>query len=152
MSMPMKNVIVSIVMFLVGVGFAYLSSELPDRGMRNIPGPAFFPGLVAVFIIILSLSLLVKGVRGLREKRAHFGPLSIPHKPLFIVFWFLIMLAVLPYAGFLAAGIPFFAGLMILCEKKKPVHILVGSVVIPVFLYFLFREGFSILLPTGQWM
>ena len=152
MSMPMKNVILSIIMLLFGVWFAYLSSELPDRTIPNVPGPAFFPGIVSIFVIVISLSLLVKGLKGLRALPAFTHDVSFPYKAVFIVFMFLVFLVLLPYAGFLLAGIPFFAGLMILCENRKPIHVLAGAIAIPVFLYFLFREAFTILLPAGQWM
>lgn len=152
MSMPMKDIIVSIAMLLFGAWFMSLSSELPIRSIENIPGPAFFPGIVAFFIVALSLALLVRGVRGLRDVQAFSQTVTFPRKAVFVIVLFVIMLAVLPYAGFLMAAIPFFAALMVLCENNKPIQVLIGSVCIPVFLYYLFRHAFSILLPAGQWI
>ncbi len=152
MSMPMKNVIVSIVVLFFGVWFMFLSFELPDRNIQNVPGPAFFPGILAFFIVALSLALLVKGLKGLRELPAFSQTVTFPRKAVLVVVLFVILLAFLPYSGFLIAAIPFFAALMILCENRRPVHVLIGSILIPVFLYYLFRHAFNILLPAGQWI
>ena len=66
--------------------------------------------------------------------------------------WWLGFIIALPYAGFLLAGIPFFVGLMIMCEQRRWIVILAASTVIPVILFYLFRNGLNILLPTGAWM
>lgn len=152
MSMPLKNVIFAIAVLMLGVVFEYLSSELPDRTIQGVPGPAFFPGLISGFVIILSVALLIKGLIGLKHEPAITRSFSIPYKASLILGLFLVFLVIFPYAGFLVAGIPFFAALMVLCEKNSPLRIILGSVLIPVFLYFLFREGFRILLPAGVWV
>lgn len=152
MSMPVKNIIVSIVLLFFGAWFMYLSSELPVRNIQNVPGPAFFPGIMSVIIILLSLALLLRGVLGLRSLPAFTEKIEIPRKGFLLTVLFLAVVLVLPYSGFLIAAIPFFAALMFLCENTKLVYVLLGSVIIPAFLYYLFREGFSILLPAGQWI
>ncbi len=63
---------------------------------------------------------------------------------------FLLFLGLLPYLGFLLGGIPFFAALMVISGERRPLWIAFFSIVIPVTLFFLFREGFLILLPQGE--
>lgn len=151
MSMPLKNLIIAIFMLMIGSGYLYMSSQLPDRSIQNVPGPAFFPMIVSGFILILSFALLGKSFLGMRKEPLLEHGLSFPRHSLAILAWFVLFLVVLPYVGFLAAGIPFFAGLMLLCERRNILYVIGGSVVIPVSLYFLFREVFNILLPAGIW-
>lgn len=152
MSMPLRNVLIAIVSLMVGIGFLALSTELPDRTIQNVPGPAFFPGIVGSVIVLLSLALLAKGLFALKTGPLLLAEASLPVKGIAVFAWFLLFLAGLPYAGFLMLGIPFFAGLMMMCSIRNPLHIAFGSVLVPVFLYFLFRDGFNILLPTASWM
>ena len=152
MSMPLKNIIVSIGLLVFGIWFMYLSSELPDRNIGSGPGPGFFPGIISVFIILLSLALLFRGGLELRSTKVLTQKMGLPLKGIMIIFLFLIMVFALPYVGFLIVAIPFFASVMLLCEKTKHVYMVLGSIIIPVFLYYLFRAGFSILLPTGSWI
>jgi putative tricarboxylic transport membrane protein len=152
MSMSLKNVIGAILLLIVGLIYGYLSTQLPERAVPNVPGPAFFPGLVAVMVILLAIALLIKGLIGLKREAAMPGGVSIPVSPLLMLGWWLGFIIALPYAGFLLAGIPFFAGLMIMCEQRRWVVILTASTAIPVVLFYLFRNGLNILLPTGVWM
>ena len=150
--MSLKNVIGAILLLIVGLVYGYLSTQLPERSVPNVPGPAFFPGLVAILIVLLAIALLVKGLIGLKHEPAMSGGFSVPVLPLLMLGWWFGFVIVLPYAGFLLAGIPFFAGLMIMCEQRRWIIVLAGSASIPVILFYLFRNGLHILLPNGEWM
>ena len=150
--MSLKNVIGAILLLIVGVIYGYLSTQLPERAVPNVPGPAFFPGLVAILIVLMAIALLLKGLIGLKNESAISAGFSFPLRPLLMLGWWLGFVISLPYAGFVLAGIPFFAGLMIMCEQRRWVVVLAGSTVIPVILFYLFRSGLNILLPTGAWM
>jgi len=152
MSMPLKNVIGATLLLILGLTYGYLGTQLPDRAVPNVPGPAFFPGLVAILIILLSIALLVKGLTGLKKEPAMTGRFSVPVWPFLMLAWWLGFVILLPYAGFLLAGIPFFAGLMLMCEQRRWTIVIVASTSIPVILFYLFRSGLNILLPTGVWM
>ncbi len=152
MTMPVKNIIAAIILALIGAGYGLLASELPDRPAINVPGPAFFPELIAVFIVILSLALLYKGIMGLREEGQHFTGITFPGKGFLMIALIAAFILALPYVGFLFAGIPFFAGMMLLCGPKSKLQLLGASVAIPTVLFYLFREGFHILLPHAPWM
>jgi hypothetical protein len=152
MTMPVKNIIAAIVFALIGIGYGVLASELPTRDAINVPGPAFFPNLIAGFIVFLSVALLYKGISGLREGNGRGNGLVFPGKGVVLVVWIALFIFLLPYLGFLFAGVPFFAGLMLLCEPGSKVRLVVASVAIPAFLFYLFRDGFQILLPHASWM
>lgn len=139
-------------MMAFAVLYGYLTTGLPERTLPNTPGPPFMPWILTVCLFAVSAiwffdSLKIgAGLAAFVEKREH---LLIPAAALGL---FMVFLVALPYLGFLAGGIPFFAGLMLLSGERRPLWIIVFSIAIPVFIFFLFREGFQILLPRGEWL
>ena len=152
MTMPMKHIIAGIVLALLGLAYGLYASQLPVRSGLNVPGPAFFPYLIAGLVTLRSAALFIQGVRGLRQAGGAAGGVSVPVRAGAIVVWFALFIAVLPHLGFLIAGIPFFAGLMLMCGTRRWVAVGIWSVVIPMVLFHLFRQGFQILLPNAPWM
>ena len=55
----------------------------------------------------------------------------------------------LPKLGFVAANIPLFGGLMYLYGERRPLWIGLGSIIISVIVYLVFRKIFQIILPVG---
>ena len=152
MSMSAKNVVAGLVLLLIGLAYGFLAMQLPERSVPNVPGPAFFPGVVATIIVILSLALLIKGLLGLRkESLTAKGGLSLSVWPILMLGWWLAFIMILPYAGFVLAAIPFYAGLMAMCDERRWAVITAGAIIIPVLLFYLFRDGLNILLPLGVW-
>ena len=97
MTMPVKNIIAAIILALIGIGYGLLASELPDRPSINVPGPAFFPELIAGFIVILSIALLYKGVVGMREEGAISKTgLVFSGKGTFLIAWIAAFVIALP--------------------------------------------------------
>ena len=152
MTMPMKNIIAAIFFAVVGIVYGLLASEMPDRAAIGVPGPAFFPNLIAGFIVFLSVALLVKGITGMKDRQKSTAGYVVPVKAVVLVAWFAMFIFSLPYLGFLFAGVPFFAGLMLMCKSRRWLQVLIGAVAIPAILFYLFRDGFHILLPHAQWM
>jgi len=152
MTMPTKNIIAAVIFAALGIGYGLLASGLPDRAGIGIPGPAFFPQLIAGFIVFLSLALLYKGISGLviREKSADKVVFSA--KAAILLAWFAGFIFLLPYVGFMIAGVPFFAGLMLMCQSRRWLQLFLGATAIPIILFIIFRDGFHILLPNAPWL
>ena len=62
---------------------------------------------------------------------------------------FLVFLIALPYLGFILAAVPFVAVFMRFYGEQRKKVLFAGALVIPVFLYLLFRHGFGVMLPRG---
>lgn len=152
MTMPEKNIIAAIFFAVIGIGYGLVASEMPDRAAIGVPGPAFLPNLIAGIVVFLSVALLIKGIAGLKDSQQATPGYAIPVTAVGLIAGFAVFLFSLPYLGFLFAGVPFFAGLMIMCKSRRWLHIIIGAIVIPVFLFYLFRDGFHILLPHALWM
>lgn len=148
--MRTRNIIAAIILLALGAGYAVLTAGLPTRNIENTTEPSFFPWVIVVCLLVLSAALLIQGLRMPAAGAPAADSTEISRS---IYLWgflaFVIYLALLPYLGFIAANIPFFAVLMVLYGERRPVRVVGGSVAISLALFFLFREVFLIRLPAG---
>jgi len=150
-SITRRDAIAGAILFVIGVTYGLLTIDLPNRSLPNTPGPAFFPRLITVGLIVLSMALLVQSIVRNGGDSRHVRPNRSASQSLLALILFLVYLTLLPYAGFLAASVPFFAVLMWLYGERNLLVLALASIVIPVGLFYIFRLGFQILLPTGVW-
>ena len=147
--MGRKNIIAGLVLILIGIGYGYLASELPIRDVKGVPGPSFFPFLIAMAQIGLAAAMFVQGLRDVRDGKAGEA-VSLPSPNILtMLFVFLVFIAALPYLGFLFASIPFFTVLILLYGGRHKYLLLIAGPGIPIALYFLFRHVFLIPLPQA---
>ena len=146
-----RDFIAAVVLLSTGASYGLATLSLPNRSLPNTPGPAFLPWLISAGLIILSAALLVRALTddGGEPLRASPDRLSTL-RPLALIS-FVVYLAVLPYAGFLVASVPFFAGLMWLYGERNRIVLSLAALIVPVSLFYIFRQGFQILLPVGIW-
>ncbi len=147
--MGRKNIIAALVLLGIGIGYGILTSRLPGSTARGVPGPAFFPWLVDICLLVLSAALLVQGIILVRREGA--VRLQLPSwRVATTLILFVIYMAVLPFLGFIWASIPFFAALMMLYGARRKVFIVASSAGVPFFLFYLFGQVFKIPLPQGS--
>ena len=148
-NMRTRNLLASIFLLFLCGGYAYLTANLPTRAIENSTQPSFFPWIIVIFLTGLTILLLIQvTVSGKQPKikRTH----QLPVKRL--VYGLLLSLAylfALPKLGFVAANIPLFGGLMYLYGERSPLWIGLGSVIISVTFFLIFRQIFQIILPVG---
>ena len=148
-NMRTRNLIAGIILLLLCAVYAYLTAHLPTRNIENTTQPSFFPWVITFCLTGLSISLLLQGVLPVFASKAS-TVIDVPIKRLlFGLTLTLVYLIALPTLGFIAANIPFFAGLMYLYGERRPVWIVGGSVFTSLFTFGLFREAFQIRLPAG---
>ncbi len=151
MSLARRDVIAGAVLLVIGVIYGVMTASLPNRSLPNTPGPAFFPWLITGGLILLSVALLARALRDSGDKPAHASLDRDAVRRLLALIWFVAYLVLLPYAGFVPASVPFFAGLMWLYGERNRVTLVLAASIIPVSLFYIFRLGFQILLPAGVW-
>jgi putative tricarboxylic transport membrane protein len=129
-------------------------------------GADFAPKLVAIGIFILSIFYLINAVKQLKgssgakavemetgeqkdqEGKKKVSPLSV----IATIGLLVLYIALLPIIGFLITTVVYlFAQMYLLAEKKerKIPLFLVTSVVTSVFVYFVFKSVFYLMLPAG---
>ncbi|MEQ8193173.1 MAG: tripartite tricarboxylate transporter TctB family protein [Rhodospirillales bacterium] len=147
--MGRKNVIAGIVLLAIGLGYGYLSLQLPVRAIEGVPGPSFFPILIALSLSALAAALTWQGIARRRAEAHETTERLVTSRQFAMLGIFAAYLAALPFLGFLAAGIPFFAGLVFVYGGLRPIPFTLAAAGIPVGLFFLFRHVFQIPLPRG---
>ena len=153
--MRKKNIIAGLFLTALGLVYGYLTTGLPERSLPNMPGPSFFPWIIPFCLLALSVSLFIQGLRMAPEappktEDPDKGHDTGPWPAIYFLVIFAVYLGLLPYLGFLLASIPLFAILMALYGETRKLWIASFSLGIPVFLFLLFREVFTILLPKSS--
>ncbi len=173
--MRKKNIISSLAFILIGIWFSYLTYWLPTRTIPNTPGPSFFPWVIVICFLSLSILLLCKNffdkndkkekssisysilkkvfvdrILGLKsfEDIVELAKDFFEKKVLILALIMLTYIALLPFTGFLLTTPFFFASFMYLTSEKRFLYIAFFSISIPFSIFYLFQNVFSILLPN----
>ena len=159
--MGLRNIVGGVVILGFTLYYGGLATLLPKRTTTDAPGPHFFPYLITVSIIFLAAMLLLQGVRGLKDSGG-FADLR-PEKPSANENFSITRAA----AGLLLTGLYFLRAFR--CSGSsgpRPSSSLrscgpdgrappTGSpgalaIIVPMFLFFLFRDLFQLPLPRGS--
>ncbi|MCY4626843.1 MAG: tripartite tricarboxylate transporter TctB family protein [Acidobacteria bacterium] len=129
---------------VVGAGVLLDARGYPAPLIEGVPGPAFFPGLVAALLIACA------GVLALRGTRAPQGaPESVRGvlRLLGATLWIAGFLLVLPLIGHLAALPPLVLGLMWLSGERSQWILMAVSLAFGGFVHLLFVVALGVPLP-----
>lgn len=129
---------------LVGAGVLLDARGYPAPLIEGVPGPAFFPGLVAFLLIGCSVVLALRPSRGLAGAGMHAG--AAP-RLLGATLWIAGFLLVLPIIGHLAALPPLVLGLMWLSGERSPWILAAVSLAFGGFVHLLFAVVLGVSLP-----
>jgi len=155
--MGRRNIIAGVVLIIISLTFGYLTSQLPHRIVGGDPGIAFFPWLITLSVLILSIAMTVQGWLSIRQGEG--ADPSAPHdaspwrlpptRVIAMIVLYIVFIALLPYLGFLVASVPFFTILMFLYGGRHKVLLILAGPCIPIAIYYLFRHVFLIPLPQA---
>ena len=146
---PRRELIAAVVLIGLGIGYGVLTVGLPERTMPNTPGPRFFPWIITTSLLSLAAAMLIRAWRRLAsEIDAGLG--VVPGRGAVALGAFALYVVALPWVGFLASTMPFFAVLMALFGERRWWVLAAGAVVVPIVVFVLFRHGFQIILPAGR--
>jgi len=148
-SMKQRNIAAAMVLLLLGMAYGYLAADIPKRTLPDTPDPAFMPWINTILLCTLSLLLLWQavGMQTTGEVEKHDRATNISAGAFLAAFVAYVVL--LPGLGFVLAGIPFFAVVMLLFGERRKVWIFLASVIGPILLFAIFRHGFNVVLPRG---
>lgn len=129
---------------LVGAGVLLDARGYPAPLIEGVPGPAFFPGLVALLLIACA------AVLALRPQPRPAGEVMSGTRALrFVgaVLWIAVFLVTLPLIGHFAALPPLVAGLMWLSGERSPWILAAVSLAFGGFVHLLFVVTLGVPLP-----
>lgn len=117
--------------------------------------PSYWPRIICLALTALGLGMLVRTGLSLRNGTP---PDAEPDSPLReIMFWRVglviistfVLYAVLETLGFVLAGTLALVLLMLLAGERRPLHLVLISLGVPLLLYLFFTKAASIPLPAG---
>jgi len=157
--MGLRNIVGGVVILAFTLYYGGLATLLPKRTTTDAPGPHFFPYLISVSIIFLTAILLLQGVRGLKgsgglsdlrpEKPSANENFSITRAAAGLLLTGLYFCSLSTFGFFWSTPV-FFAALMWTSGERRPLVLLGLAIIVPLFLFFLFRDLFQLPLPRGS--
>ena len=149
--MKKVNVILAALLIGLGIFYAYLAANLPDRNLPNTLGSDFMPWVLVGCLLLLALLLLIKTVFGSTPEQFDF---SISAKEGFgVVFLTACVFAyvkLMIFIGFVLATPIFLALLMLITGSRKWKEIIMVSIFATFSIYLLFQKLFQVILPRGE--
>ena len=131
--------------------FVFVQSQQLDFYIEGIPGPGFFPTLLA---IALGLSGVILAVVSFVRSKSSSEPFEAPTRDQVkrsLGVWLAVLGSVLlvPIAGFVLAMLALAAVLILGLEGQRTIKGVAGVIIIPVGAYLLFSGLLGVPLPAG---
>lgn len=152
------DIIVGAVFTLIGLALIAASRALPKSQVMDI-GPDFMPTLIGVIITGLAVFLLYKSIKNFRANSAAIDPSEKDESDykrvalsLIASLFYVFMLK--PVGFIISTLIYIFGQIYILAPdanrtRKDLITYLIIDVIFTFIVYYLFRLGFKIILPSG---
>jgi putative tricarboxylic transport membrane protein len=131
--------------------FVFLQSQELDFYLEGIPGPGFFPTLVAAALAITGALLCLSGLFGSKDTSEDLEPATREQVKRSLGIWVAMLASVLliSFAGFLLAMLVLVGVLIFGLEGQRNLRGLAAVILIPLSCYLLFAELLQVQLPTG---
>ena len=154
-----RDLILGILMLALGVAYTILAQQVKTRPKitPSYSSARIFPTLLGILLIILSVLLIIQGIRNMKKEGAEEEKASAMSKVdlASIVLTFacmIVYIALLPQIGFILSTVIYlFFQITILAPKEKR-NILLFALIAVVFTaiaFVAFRIGLSQMLPRG---
>lgn len=146
----LPDIVSSLVFMLIGI-FAFVIAEgFPEDFIMKL-GPDFYPKLLSVALIILSLTLIIRTILG--KNKSNFLAINIRDKRFQKVIASLglaILYAMfLKRIGFIPITILFLFAFLMLLNIKKPLTLIAVPIVTTFALWLVFQKILTVSLPIG---
>ncbi len=138
------DIIFSLASLGVGIWYYVESLKFPP-GVGNVPGPAFYPQLIFYVWVLLSLLLFISGIK---KPKVYFPyKLSDPRvkRGLSVIVITLFYLLLWGRGRFVLNTTLYLASVMLILGEKI-IKTIIASLVISVFVYYVFNNLFNVLL------
>jgi hypothetical protein len=151
--MGKKEIILSILFIIVSITVFALTFQFPHQTVAL--APTAFPRFISASLMILSVILLIQGIKGMNKKISGQKEEKVQNendkififKLIIMIFLAFIYTRVIGKIGYLGATPPFIAGTMLLFKERRIAWIVGLSLTTTVLLYLIFRIIFKIPIP-----
>ena len=143
------DLIISIVVFLLGILLYYGSTTLPAGFSPGVPGPGFFPRVIAFCLIVLAILLFISWLRKkeIYLEKGFFKTKAFKNLLFIILFTTIYVVAWIYEAGtFLINSFIYFSIIIYLFGEKRIFQIISVSAGFSIFTFYFFTRILHILL------
>ncbi|MGB9820901.1 MAG: tripartite tricarboxylate transporter TctB family protein [Pseudothermotoga sp.] len=152
----MKDIILGLILIVISIAVLTISSSFPNfvvRGER-LPGPKFFPTILAIVLICFALYCLLLGMVTLRNSRKPSGNLDNSCTPAGIINILCISLSVFFFVPIISlvgtlVGITVIGTALMTLLSIKWYQSLMYSSALAFLVYIIFQIVFKVPLPEG---
>ena len=149
-----KSDIILGVVFLVfslALLFVIIPTQIADVG-AEFPSPRFFSRMCGVLMLVLSILLLLQGVRKKAKMEKDPGEVVTFHtsgvrRSALILLVQVVAVAALTVLPYVPVTIVMLLALMLILGQRKKVILIGVSVILPLLVYFFFTYGLRLVLP-----
>ena len=134
------------VVSVLGISMSFISHK--DFNVEWKLSPYLFPLIISFFLLILSISIIMQGLKDESEKKEK-GKIDIRSLLIFCLVCILYLL-VFNFLGFVLSTIILLVLLMMLLGERRWWFILLVSVISSLIIYLLFAKYLSVMLPKGK--
>jgi putative tricarboxylic transport membrane protein len=142
----------------VGAAATWNAKDLAMFGENNVPGPGFFPKLLAGLLIVLGLILaaIAARERPLPDEGDEAGggaksgtTRRAMVRPVAVLIFFGIVAPLVAFIGYIPAMVLLVFVVLYGIERRRDLRTMLAVVLIPLATYVLFAHVFAIPLPSG---
>ena len=134
------------VVSVFGISMSFISHK--DFNVEWKLSPYLFPLIISFFLLILSISIIMQGLKDESEKKEK-SKIDIKSLLIFGIVCILYLL-VFNFLGFVLSTIILLVLLMMLLGERRWWFILLVSVISSLIIYLLFAKYLSVMLPKGK--
>lgn len=145
--MKKGNIVSSIISILVAVFVLYETKDFPS-GAQNVPGPAFFPRIIAILIIGLSGLLIVMTYIRKEERNINFTSKN-DLKAYITIAIILVYIVLMNILGFIIATPLFLITMIYYYGMRNYVKNIIISVGVTALIFTIFKILLAVPLPQG---
>ena len=134
------------VVSVFGISMSFISHK--DFNVEWKLSPYLFPLIISFFLLILSISIIMQGLKDESEKKEK-SKIDIKSLLIFGLVCILYLL-IFNFLGFVLSTIILLVLLMMLLGERRWWFILLVSVISSLIIYLLFAKYLSVMLPKGK--
>ncbi len=145
--MKKGNYVISLILVIIAAVFFFLANDFPANIIENVPGPNFFPQVIAIGIIILVVIMVYENYHSTDNTPVlDFGSPEL-HRSIRTLIVTIAYSTLLNIIGFLIMTPVCLFCLMMIMDKSKKTKKMAAAIITTLIIYVSFEVVLSVPLP-----
>ncbi len=143
---------ISAIAIIFGFSIYFITRDVP-KFYNGSPGSAFFPRIIATVMIIVGIGMAINTYvkRTSYKNEVIFNFASAGLRRVLWMFLAIIVAGISIYLfGFILTSLWFTAAVIFIMEERRPLVLIISSIVLTLSVYLIFTVGLQMYLPRGR--